>query len=291
MKSSIPALLRRHSLIVFLALTILISWIPWYTGGAGFFVFGPSIAGVIVIAFVYGKAGLRDLVQRTLRWRVGIVWWAIALFLPALLTLISIGINVLLGGKIPGFTFFRQEWYLAPVFFLITIVGGPLGEEFGWRGFALPTLQGKWGPLIASLIIGTVWGLWHVPQFLLPGSLQAVIGMGLLPVYVVGEIVLSILMTWVYNKTGGSLLVAGLLYHNADNFWGVTLATEETMTTALQGGAALPFGVQLWEVSIAVGVLAAIILLIATKGRLGFPKDKEKQTPLVLPQKVEREEK
>jgi len=283
MTSSIPALLRRHSFIVFLVLTILISWIPWYTGGAGLFVFGPSIAGVIVIAFVYGKEGLRNLTQRTLRWRVGLVWWAIALFLPALLTLISIGINALLGGTVPGFTFFRQEWYLAPVFFLITIVGGPLGEEFGWRGFALPKLQGMWGPVVASLIIGTVWGLWHIPQFLLSGSLQAVIGMGLLPVYVVGEIVLSIIMTWIYNKTGGSLLLAGLLFHNADNFWGVTLGTEVTMTTALQGGTAPPFDVRFWEVSVAVSVLAAIILLIATKGRLGFPKDKGKQAPLVLP--------
>lgn len=277
-KSSIPALLKQHSLIVFLALTILISWIPWYTGGAGLLVFGPSLAGVIVIAIVYGKEGLRDLTQRALRWRVGIVWWAIALFLPALLTLVSIGINVLLGGKIPGFTFFRQEWYLAPVFFLLTIVGGPLGEEFGWRGFALPKLQGRWSPLITSLIIGTVWGLWHLPQFLLPGSLHAVIGMSLLPVYVLGEIVLSIMMTWIYNKTGGSLLLAGFLFHNADNFWGATLATDVTMTSAFQGGASPQFDVQLWAVSVAVGVLAAIILLIATKGRLGFSEDKGNQT-------------
>lgn len=278
MESSIPALLRRYSLIVFLALTILISWIPWYTGGAGLFVFGPSLAGVIVTAVVYGKEGLRNLWQRALRWRVSIVWWAIALFLPGLLTLVAIGINAFLGGKIPGFTFFRQEWYLAPVFFLITMVGGPLGEEFGWRGFALPKLQDKWGPLLASLIIGTAWGLWHVPQFLLPGSLHAVIGIGLLPAYVVGEIVLSIMMTWIYNKTGGSLLLGGFIFHNADNFWGVTLATEVTMTTAFQGGAAPPFDVLLWQVSVAVGVLAAMILLIATKGRLGFSEDKGKET-------------
>jgi membrane protease YdiL (CAAX protease family) len=275
MKPSIRASLQRHSLLLFLALTILISWLPWYSGGAGLLVFGPSLAGVIVIAVVYGKAGLRDLTQRALRWRVGAGWWAIALFLPALLTLISIGINASLGGKIPGFTFFRQEWVLAPVFFLSTLVGGPLGEEFGWRGFALPKLQGKWGPWIASLIIGTGWGLWHLPQFLLPGSFHAQIGIGLLPVYVAGEIVLSIFMTWIYNKTRSSLLLAGFIFHNADNFWGVTLVTEVTMTSAFQEAASPPLDLQLWGVSIAVGVLASLILLAATKGQLGFSKDKE----------------
>lgn len=96
MESSSPALLKRYSLIFFLVLTILISWLPWYTGSAGLLVFGPTIAGVIVTAVVYGKAGLRDLLQRALRWRVSIVWWAIALFLPGLLTLVSIGINAAL---------------------------------------------------------------------------------------------------------------------------------------------------------------------------------------------------
>jgi hypothetical protein len=148
MKTSTRDFLKRHSLIVFLVLTLLISWMPWYTGGAGLFVFGPSLAGVIVIAVAYGKAGLRDLTQRTLRWRVGLVWWAIALFLPAFLTLISIGINAALGGKTPGFTFLRQDWFLAPVFFLMTIVGGPLGEE---SGAGLPCRNcrgggGRWWP-------------------------------------------------------------------------------------------------------------------------------------------------
>jgi membrane protease YdiL (CAAX protease family) len=126
---------------------------------------------------------------------------------------------------------------------------------------------------VASLILGTVWGLWHIPQFLLPGSLHAMIGMSLLPVYVVGEIVLSIIMTWIYNKTRGSLLVGGFIFHNADNFWGVVLATEVTLASAFQGEATPLLDVRLWGVSIAVGVLAAVILLIATRGRLGFSEE------------------
>jgi len=269
------AFLKRYALLVFLILTLLISWFPWYTGGTGFFVFGPTIAGLITTILVAGKEGMRELWQRALRWKVGLLWWLVALFLPALLTLIALGISLLMGGEVPPFTFLRQEWYLLPVFFIITIVGGPLGEEFGWRGFALPRLQEKWGPLVASLVIGIVWGLWHLPSFFQPGTVHAELGLGLLPVYVVAEMGLATIMTWVYNKTRGSLLVGGLIYHNADNFWGVVLLTGVTMTTAFQGGEA-GINMLVWKLSAGVGVLAAILLAVITKGRLGLPKEDDK---------------
>lgn len=268
MKSAI-ALLRRCPFITFLVLTILISWFPWFIGQGGILVFGPSIAGVVLTAILHGKEGLRDLTKRAIRGKTSIKWWAVALFLPFLIILVSIVVNVLIGQKLPKFTFFRQEWYMAPVFFLITIIGGPLGEEFGWRGFALPYLQSKRGPMLASGVIGIVWGLWHIPQFFLPGSFHYILGIGLLPLYVLGEITLSIMMTWIYNKTKGSLLLGGFLFHNADNFWGVTLATQVTMTTALQGGTSA-FDLRLWVLSIAVYVLFAGLILLATKGKLGF---------------------
>jgi membrane protease YdiL (CAAX protease family) len=270
MESSKTTFLKRYSLILFLVLTFLISWFPWYAGSGGLWVFGPSIAGVIVTMVAYGKEGMRDLLQRALRWRVGLRWWIIALFLPGLLTLFGVLLNVALGGKMPPFTFFRQEWCLAPVFFLMTIVGGPLGEEFGWRGFALPKVQNKWGPLVGTLALGLVWGLWHLPEFLRPGSLHYEIGLGFLPVYVAGSLSLSILMTWVYNKTRGSLLVGGIIYHNADNFWGTVLMTGVTMTDALRGEGSSTLDLQLWIVGVAVAVVAAIGLVIATKGRLGL---------------------
>jgi len=273
MKSAI-ALLRRCPFITFLVLTILISWFPWYIGQGGFFVFGPSIAGVLMTAILLGKEGLRDLIKRAIHGKTSIVWWAAALLLPCLVTLISILINVLSGQGIPEFTFFRQEWYLAPVFFLITLVGGPLGEEFGWRGFALPYLQSKRGPLLASLAIGFVWGLWHLPQFFSPGTFHYILGFGLLPLYVLGQITLSIVMTWIYNKTKNSLLLAGFLFHNADNFWGVTLTTQVTLTTALQGGTA-PIDLRLWILSIGVYVLLAGLLLVITKGKLGYTENKK----------------
>lgn len=276
MESSKSTFLKRYSLILFLILTLAISWFPWYTGGGGLWVFGPSIAGIITTLVVYGKDGMRDLFQRAVRWRVSILWWAIALFLPGVLTMIGVLVGVALGGKMPGFTFFRKEWYLAPVFFLITIIGGPLGEEFGWRGFALPKLQNKWGPLIGTLVLGLVWGLWHVPEFLRPESLHHEIGLAFLPLYVAGSLSLSIFMTWVYNKTHDSLLVGGFIYHNADNFWGVVLTTEVTMTAALKGEGSSTLDLLLWKVAIVVAVLAAVALVIATKGKLGFSEKDDK---------------
>lgn len=272
MMSSIAALLKRYPIAVFFTLTFIISWLPWYTGWfTGFFVFGPTLIGLSMTAVTGGRKGFRDLHRRVVRWRVGIGWWGIALFLPAFINLVGIGIHVLLGGELPEFTFFRQEWYLAPLFFVaIMIIGGPMEEEFGWRGYALPKLQSKWSPLIASLIIGTAWGIWHLPEFFRPGSSQYPLGIGFLPMFTVTEIASSIWMTWLYNKTKGSLLLGGIIFHTALNFWSTTLLIETTATGILRGEAFPPIDLMLFFLEGAVATLAAVILIIVTKGRLGF---------------------
>lgn len=270
MKFPISLLLKRHALLVYVVLAVLISWFPWYTGGTGFFVFGASIAGVITVALTGGKDGLRDLTWRALRWRVDLRWWLVALFFTGLLVFPAMLVNIFLGGEFPAFAFFRQDWALIPLFFLVTIPGGPLGEEFGWRGFMLPKLQRKLGPVTASVIIGIIWALWHLPQFFQADTFHAQMGLRLLPLYVIAEITLAIIITWVYNKTGNSLLVGGIILHNADNFWGVTLFTNATMTTAFQAGGTPQFDLQLFVVSTVVSGLAAIILARATRWRLGF---------------------
>ncbi len=263
---------KKNAFIIFLLLTILISWFPWYTNGSGFFVFGPSIAGVIIIALTKGKEGLEDLTQRALRWRVGFRWWGVALFFTGFIGLIAVLLNTFLGGEFPSFRFIREEWHLIPVFFFITLVGGPLGEEFGWRGFALPNLQKTKGAISASVIIGVIWALWHLPFFFQEGSIHHQMGFRFLPLYILGEIVLSIIMTWVYNKTGNSLLVGGIILHNADNLWATLLFTSETMTSAFEGVAEAQFNAQLYIIATLVGVLTAIILAYATKWKLGNSK-------------------
>jgi uncharacterized protein len=274
--NALLGIIRRYPFLSFLVFTFLISWIPWFAGQGGVFVYGPSIAGIAVIALLHGKDGIKNVMKKAIRGRVHPVWWVAALLLPCILTLGAICVNSLMGQRIPEFTFLLKEWYLAPVFFISTIIGGPLGEEFGWRGFALPCLQKKSGPLLASVIIGAVWGVWHIPQFFTQGTFHYVIGLSLLPVFVAGEIMLSTIMCWIYNKTKGSLLLGGFLFHNADNFWGVVLMTGVTMSSALSGGGSeSTLDMRLWTISIIVYAVFAIMLVAATKGRLGYKPEQE----------------
>ncbi len=91
-----------------------------------------------------------------------------------------------------------------------------------------------------------------------------------MPLYVLAEVGLATIMTWVYNKTKGSLLVGGLIYHNADNFWGTVLITQATMSTALNGSDIAHVDLQLWMISTFIGLVAAVIIAVVTKGKLGY---------------------
>jgi membrane protease YdiL (CAAX protease family) len=268
METGKASFIRKYIFVLFLVLTFLISWIPWFTGNGGVWVFGPSLAGIIVIAVSKGKEGLRVLIKSLLRANIGIKWWLLALFVPGAIALIAIAVNFLLSSQLPSFTFFKKEWYLAPVFFIVTIVGGPLGEEIGWRGFALPHLQIKRSPLFASIAVGLIWGIWHLPQFFTPGTVHHTMGISYMPLFVLGEIALSVVMSWIFNHTGRSLLLGGLIFHNADNFWGVVLTTNATMTSSLNG-AAVSIDMRLWVLSIIIYAVCAVLLAVFTSGKLG----------------------
>jgi uncharacterized protein len=176
-------------------------------------------AAVIMSALVDGAAGVVALLRRLLIWRVGWIWYAVVLLGPPVSYLLGIGIHVLLGGSSPDFLqpFVRQlvppSYGLAVaglVFFLFQVVAN--GEEFGWRGYALPRLQQRHSPLVASVIIGLVWALWHVPKYLTAGDPHD------LPFwfFTLNMLASAILYTWVFNRTGGSLLLV-LLLHAAVN--------------------------------------------------------------------------
>ena len=270
MNSRFVDFIKNHAFLVFLVLTIFISWGPWIIWGQRLLVFGPSIAGIIVIAITKGKEGLREVVRQILRVKVRLRWWILALFIPCAVAFVAIAVNALMGNGLPGFEFFTSKWYLILFFFLITIIGGPLGEEFGWRGFSVPYLQKKTTPLVTALIIGVTWGLWHLPEFFSQGALHHQIGASYIPLFVLCEIALSIIMIWLYNKTNYSLLIAGLLFHNAENFWSVTLMTNTTMDV-LQGGQVL-VNIKIWVLSIIVYIIFAVVLVLATKGKLGYDK-------------------
>jgi membrane protease YdiL (CAAX protease family) len=250
----VRAFLRRYQFLIFLILTIIFSWYPWYTGGQGFKVWGPSLAGLLVVAVVEGRRGLGRMLRRLVRWRVGALWWGIALLGPPIATLIAIGLHVITGGDMPCFTFWKEEWDQLPFLLLILLTplfGGPGGEEpFGWRGYAQPLLQekslsqgkslpqGKWGswnPLFASLIIGVNWGVWHLPEFNDPASTQYAIGIGFFFPMVLMWISASVLMTWLYNKTGESVLIAGVIFHLSLDLSSATLLADFSIASMSEG--------------------------------------------------------
>lgn len=173
----------------------------------------PNIVGVVVTGITVKQAGLRELFGRVVRWHIGFRWYAMAVGLPIATALIAIGLWVARGNGVPEFAL--SLWQVLPILTLALITGAT-GEELGWRGTALPLLQARRSPLVSSLILGGVWGLYHLPSFLLSGlPLQ---DMPLIP-FMAAAISLNILMVWGFNHTGGSL-VAPVLFHLTINFMG-----------------------------------------------------------------------
>ncbi len=103
--NTVKAFLKKYQIILFFALTFIISWYPWYTGGHGFKAAGPSYAGLIVVALVGGWKGIVEMLRRLIRWRASIGVWAVALLGPVAITLVAVGLHVLTGGDAPSFAF------------------------------------------------------------------------------------------------------------------------------------------------------------------------------------------
>jgi uncharacterized protein len=186
----------------------------------GLFVgYGFVAASLMMSGIVSGKAGITALLRRLLIWRVGLPWYGVVLFGFAAINLLAIGIHVLLGGAMPDFAqpFARQLigpslnlWLGALAFLLYQVLSN--GEEFGWRGYALPRLQARYSALAASLMIGVIWAVWHLPKFLTAGDAHDYSFW----FFALQIIATAILYTWVSNNTRGSLLIA-LLFHAAGN--------------------------------------------------------------------------
>jgi CAAX protease family protein len=188
---------------------------------------GPFLAALLLTATTTGRGGMRAFFRQLLIWRVNPWWYLVVLFEPALVTLMVLAGTSLLGG--PSFNFALppvvqrpplplpsgvNPWLLiVPLFLLGGLLGGPLGEEPGWRGYALAKLQDRSSALGASLILGVLWALWHLPFFFLLGTTQSTTPFLL---FAFGTLANSILFTWVYNHTRGSVLLA-FLFHNALN--------------------------------------------------------------------------
>jgi membrane protease YdiL (CAAX protease family) len=225
---TLRARLQRAPLLGFFALTFAWSWacwalspvvrpeLPWLATSLMFAgSFGPSLAAIVVVASTRPVGGLRAWLSRCLQWRIGWGWCAFALLLPLTVMLLAAGLHIALGGTIgtsPASGHLLMTVVNLP---LVLLLGGPLGEEFGWRGFAQPVLQDRLGWRAASLVLGLVWGMWHLPLFFIDGTAQAHIPLAL---FLLSVVAMSVVFAWLVNHTAGSV-VAALLFHTAINFW------------------------------------------------------------------------
>lgn len=186
--------------------------------------FGPSLTAFILTYRHNGRRGVVGMLRRALDPRIPLRWLAVITLLPCLLGAAALALTVLSGGELPPLTLLSQPIAIVPTFVFILLLQGPLPEEFGWRGYLLDRLQLEHSALTASLILGSLWALWHLPLFYL----------GYLPfpfwAYFFAVVALSVLITWVYNNTGGNLLSA-LLFHATFN-----LAIQLFPPMSLSGG-------------------------------------------------------
>src|SRR5918994_1101752 len=200
----IISLVKRHPIITFFVLTYAIGWgcIPFWTFQAG----SPFIAALIVIPLTQGVAGLKQLGLRMIRWRVRWYWYVAAVGMPLAVVGLVVGLNVALGASVPSLAGIGSVTTVLMMFAirLINPGDGALGEEPGWRGFALPGLQSTLSPLVSTLILGVAVTVWHVPLlFLEEGLLQPSIIVG----FLLGSFAVTFFYTWLFNHTGGSVLM------------------------------------------------------------------------------------
>jgi membrane protease YdiL (CAAX protease family) len=172
-------------------------------------VYAPSFSALVITACTSGGPGLRDLLRRLFRWRVGLRWYLIVFLGMPSLIVGSAAVTAWFSGE--PVKLVSRDWQLAlyGVVTSLLLDPGPLGEELGWRGFALPRLLQGRGALSASIILGLIWGVWHLPAFLIQGLPQNQLS---LPAFLVGTAALSVLMTWVYQHTRESILIAVLIH-------------------------------------------------------------------------------
>jgi uncharacterized protein len=259
-QSRMSDLVRQRPLTSFFTLTYAAAWSLWIPlvvlrdrlpGALGFLLaltgsLVPSTVAILLIAILAGKSGLRKLLGRLLRWRIGLRWYLVLVAVPMLVPC-ALGLSVLLGGSTPPVD---ATIPIALVMFVFSIFpGSALGEELGWRGFALPHLQADRSALGASLVLGALWGAWHLPLWLTGTESHP---LSLFPAFVLTVIASSVIYAWMYNSTGGSLLII-VLFHAASNL-PLTL-----LITPLGSKMTQPF-----LIYVALMVIAAVAVALAT---------------------------
>jgi uncharacterized protein len=198
--SSFRAFIHTHRIFAFFGLAYVLTWapLPWGT----YFNTGALIAALIVAYVADGPAGLKQIGVRMIRWRVSWVWYALALAVPLLVNAATMGLVMASGAPAPDGGPLRS-WMGVPLAIGITMVNplnGPLSEEPGFRGFALPILQNRGTPLISGLVLAVLITIWHGPLFFID-QFQ------LRPYQAITTFAVTLWYVWLFNRAGGSALI------------------------------------------------------------------------------------
>ena len=229
---------------------------------------GPTLAAILVTNAVDGKAGIGRFFRRYVQWRVGPLPYLLVLF--AFPILFAVAASIALGGvplagiSANAMSFFTQ--YLPALLIFPALI--TWGEEPGWRGFALTRLQERYHPLVAGLVVGFLHGLWHLPIYLLVDGPVASGPFDLVrfATNVSAIMAITIIWAWIFNNARGSILIAVLIHAslNASQSWMATLIPNYPKAAG--------------EVAYGIYVVAALALILITKGRLGYPSSHPDQT-------------
>jgi membrane protease YdiL (CAAX protease family) len=187
-------------------------------------VYAPSLVALVLSVTRQGWRRGGELLAKLRPRKANVGYYAAVLLgWPVLDSLALLLQGDITGKPTPSLAF--NHWYMAPMILLVTLVvdAGPLGEELGWRGYALPRLlSGRLSALAAALVLGVVWGVWHLPAFFVAGTSQHDSQMGIFWL-ILGTTLSSVIMTWLYRRTGGDVLASGLLVHLMNNMTSASL--------------------------------------------------------------------
>jgi uncharacterized protein len=235
--------MRKYPLTWFYILAFGISWLgmisivlssrgiapfdsPYFQFLSIFYVVGPALAAVIVSQVAHGKTGIRDLLKGLIRWRVGLIWYIVAVLSPVVLLTVAQVVTKMLGLTV---TIAMPQVNLSPyvIFGFGVSFFANTCEEIGWRGFALPRLQKRYNALLATLIVGTLWGLWHLPLIFLAGPMSEYPFL-----WFISIMTDAFMYTWIYNSTKGSILLVAL-FHGSLNIFGAFITGVSPAAYAL----------------------------------------------------------
>ena len=274
-RSSVRDLVARHPVTAFLGICYAVTWataMPWFRArtdilpfdlpmwGSLGTIFGVALAAVLVVAASDGRAGVRDLARRSLRWRVGVRWYLLAVL--GLPVVVLAGAVALFGTA--ALEALTDDWRLLftsvlPVL-LLQLALFQLAEEVGWMGFLQARLQDRHGPLRASLLVTVPFALWHLPDLFAQVGLAT--ALMILPILAAAHLCARVVFMWLYNATGASVLLVAVFH-----------ASFDATVNGVGLGQLIP-GPNGTALVLATGalLLAAVGLVVATRGRLAYEK-------------------